>query len=192
MCFSVSVAGFSELRLQGHWAIAPTAKEKVSVADFSELRLQERARRAQHQRQRLVSVADFSELRLQVRRAPRFSLTPLVSVADFSELRLQARTDSRTEGGIHGFSCWFLWTKIAGHYLESLTLTHCSFSCWFLWTKIAGSGGLHLHRAKIVSVADFSELRLQVQQLLSHHACQFVSVADFSELRLQVQEITLF
>ena len=39
---SVSVAGFSELRLQGSEGAVPEAQRGVSVAGFSELRLQGR------------------------------------------------------------------------------------------------------------------------------------------------------
>ena len=43
-----------------------------------------------------------------------------------------------------------------------------------------------------VSVAGFSELRLQEKSLGARPLLVKVSVAGFSELRLQVREITLF
>ena len=44
----------------------------------------------------------------------------------------------------------------------------------------------------VVSVAGFSELRLQGSRGSLLRSCYVVSVAGFSELRLQDREITLF
>ena len=60
----VSVAGFSELRLQEHTFPRIASSALVSVAGFSELRLQA-GRRTTSAGRKYVSVAGFSELRLQ-------------------------------------------------------------------------------------------------------------------------------
>ena len=61
----VSVAGFSELRLQEGVSLEAYLCPAVSVAGFSELRLQATPQTSSPS-PRIVSVAGFSELRLQV------------------------------------------------------------------------------------------------------------------------------
>ena len=69
--FGVSVAGFSELRLQGVTSVFKVMIRIVSVAGFSELRLQV-TNPSTSVRYCAVSVAGFSELRLQVREITLF------------------------------------------------------------------------------------------------------------------------
>ena len=85
----------------------PGSRIVVSVAGFSELRLQVNALpfRAYF---KIVSVAGFSELRLQEGRQLPIDEHSEVSVAGFSELRLQVQDQPKTLRKHCSFSCWFL------------------------------------------------------------------------------------
>ena len=100
-----------------------------------------------------------------------------VSVAGFSELRLQGRQSLTCRWQDFRFSCWFLWTKIAGMAWACSCISWDSFSCWFLWTKIAGRYPASPRKSSTVSVAGFSELRLQAKP-----AAQFALMAAFQLL----------